>query len=100
MRPLQTAFREHSLKLWGLTLVMIALLGLNVAAQQREAPARWEYKIVQFKITQGDNTARLEVDFAEALNRHSAAGWEYSGRCAHVDGDGIWIDYVVFRRPR
>ena len=99
MRLLQTALRQHSLKLWGLAFVIVVLLGLNVAAQ-RASPARWEYKIVQFKISQGDNTARLEVEFTEVLNRHSAAGWEYSGRCAHVDGDEIWIDYVVFRRPR
>ena len=99
MQKLNAAVIRHRAKLWIVIVAAAGLVVLNVAAQQF-APVPWEYKTMQFSVSSGDNTGRLEAEFTEKLNRESAAGWEYAGRCGHVSTDDVWIDFVVFRRPR
>ena len=100
VRKLNTAFINHQAKLWTIIVAVVGLIVLNVAAQRFSQPVPWEYKTMQFGVASGDNTGRVEIEFAEKLNRESAAGWEYAGRCGHVSTDDTWIDFVVFRRPR
>ena len=100
MQKLNAAVIRHQAKLWVIIVAVVGLVVLNVAAQRFAQPAPWEYKTIQFSVASGDNTGRLEAEFTEKLNRESAAGWEYAGRCGHVSTDDVWIDFVVFRRPR
>ena len=100
MQKLNTALTRHQAKLWTIIMVVAGLIVVGVAAQRYAQPVPWEYKTMQFSVSSGDNTGRLEAEFAEKLNRESAAGWEYAGRCGHVSTDDVWIDFVVFRRPR
>ncbi len=100
MQKLNTALARHQAKMWIVVVAVVGVVILNVAAQRYAQPAPWEYKTMQFIVSSGDNTGKLEAEFAERLNRESAAGWEYAGRCGHVSTDDVWIDFVVFRRPR
>ena len=100
MQKLNAAVIRHQAKLWIVILAVVGLVVLNVAAQRFAQPVPWEYKTMQFSVSSGDNTGRLEGEFSDKLNRESAAGWEYAGRCGHVSTDDLWIDFVVFRRPR
>ena len=101
MKRLQAVCRRHQTKLWMLTGIVVGLLVLNVAAQRDTTmPTQWEYKTVGFRMTLGDDMATLQAAFAGILNREAAGGWEFAGRCLHVDAEEYWVDYVVFRRPR
>ena len=98
MKRLETMFQHHQMKLWGLMAVVIALLALNAGAQRGTMPTNWEYRTVAFRVTFGDDMVRLQSTFAEMLQKEAQSGWDYAGRCAHVDGEDFWVDYVVFRR--
>jgi hypothetical protein len=100
MQKLNTALTRHQTKLWIVIAAVAGLVILNAAAERYAQPVPWEYKTMQFRVSSGDNTGRLETGFTERLNRESAAGWEYAGRCGHVSTNDVWIDFVVFRRPR
>lgn len=98
MKRLEDMFRRHQIKVWALTAVLVALLVVNVAAQKAVMPSSWEYKSIGFRVASDDDMVKLQSVFAEMLNREAASGWEYAGRCAHVDAAEYWVDYVVFRR--
>ena len=100
MKRLEAWFRRHQARVWLLTAALLGLLVLNVAAVKDTAPQQWEYKAVWFRVNSTDNLGDLQAVFARALNEEAAAGWEFAGRCAHVNPDTAWIDYVVFRRPK
>lgn len=100
MKRMHAVLQRHQTKLWLMMAVVLAGLVLNVAAQRGAMSVQWEYKVVAFQPNLGDNVIKLETVFGEMLNRESAAGWEYTGRCAHINGRTFWVDYVVFRRPR
>lgn len=92
--------RKRRLNLWPLTLVIVAFLAFNAWGQRAEMPTNFQYKTVGFKSTWGDDMARLETAFSEMLNQEAATGWDYAGRCGHIDGEDYWVDYVVFKRRR
>ena len=100
MKRLETLFRRNRVKLWILSLAVVALATANLGAALDKPSQQWEYKTVWFKVNPGDDLAELQTVFGNALNSQAADGWEFAGRCAHVDAATYWADYVVLRRPR
>ncbi|MBN1909196.1 MAG: hypothetical protein JW818_05605 [Pirellulales bacterium] len=100
MKNLLAALARHQTKLWALSTVVLALLFVNMAAAPKIAPGQWEYKVVAFVARPGEAPDRMQTIFAGILNRESVDGWEFAGRCAHVDGERLTTDYLVLRRRR
>jgi len=100
VRLFEDLLERHQIKLWVLSLAVTALAIANLGAARDAPRGQWEYKTVWFKVNPGDDLAKLQTVFGDAMNREAAQGWEFVGRCAHVDAATYWADYVVFRRPR
>ena len=100
MKRFRTLLQRHQMKVWLLTVAVGALLLLNIGAAGDVRPEQWEYKTIWFRVNAGDNMNELQQEFTAALNREAVNGWEFVGRCGHVDALEWWTDYVVFRRPR
>lgn len=100
MKQLGTKLQNHQAKLWLLAATVFGLLALNLAAAPDDAPVEWEYKTIIFKVEVGNELVKLNDEFEKTLNRESKQGWEFIGRCAHLNGDRFGIDYIVLRRPR
>lgn len=101
MKRLQAVSARHPIAFGLLVAVVVAVLTVNVRAQWANVPpTQFEYKTVAFKMSLGDDPEQLPAAFTAALNREAAAGWEFAGRCLHVDMDEFWVDYVVLRRVR
>ncbi|MBN2293615.1 MAG: DUF4177 domain-containing protein [Pirellulales bacterium] len=100
MKQLQTVLQNHQAKLWLLVMAFFGLLALNMAAAPGDAIVEWEYKTIIFKVEVGNELPKLRGEFESTLNREARQGWEFVGRCAHLDGDRFGVDYIVLRRPR
>ena len=100
MKELLILWQRHQAKLWLLTVLVGGLLMFNMAAAINDFPVVYQYKTIPFKVEVGDDTSRIQAEFAGTLDREAANGWEFAGRCGHLTGDHFGIDYVVFRRPR
>lgn len=89
---------RHQTKLWIAAVAIAAIVCMNLAAGPPLAPGQWEYRIVVFKVEQGEQVATLQTQFEGVLNREAANGWEFDGRCARLSDDHFGIDYLVLRR--
>ena len=98
MSKLRQWFLRHQIKVWLFTVVaLVTVTATGLAPQQ---PRQWEYHVVWFHVAPDDDFDQVQATFTTQMNEWADQGWQFQGRCAHVDSRTGWTDFLVLARPK